>query len=268
MGFAERLRASGCWDDLPGRVGVAAWDLDEREPVLLGAERAVHPASTIKVLVLVAALRAVRDGALDLDTRVPLPERRAGGSGVLPELPSVGELPLAELLALMVVVSDNTATNAVLDAVGFAAVADCADRLGCRATRLERRLMDERAPGRVQSCALDLARVLDALVTGAALPPELTRHALAVLSRQQVRDRLPALLPAGAGCWNKPGELLGVRHDVGLIGTADRPRAVVAVLVDELADERSATTTSGGPATAAIARIGAAAHRALEPANG
>ncbi|MCI2417576.1 class A beta-lactamase-related serine hydrolase [Saccharopolyspora sp. K220] len=262
MGFAQRLRAELAWDGFPGRVGFAAWDLDEREPVLVDAERVLHAASTIKVLIMITALRAVHAGRVGLDTEVELPAERAGGFGVLRQLPSISRISLRDLITLMIVISDNAATNAVIEVVGFEAIRDCAADLGCTATRVVRRLMDVNAPGRNETTALDQARVLDALARGVALPPDLTEHALDVLSRQQVRDRLPALLPDGVQCWNKTGELLGSRHDVGLIGT-DRPRAVVAVLVDELTDERSSTDHRGGPAIDRIAALGLAVHRAL-----
>ncbi|WP_263247925.1 serine hydrolase [Saccharopolyspora rosea] len=265
MGFADRLRASLDWSGFPGRVSFAAWDLDEREPVLHDAERVVHAASTIKVLTMIAALREVRDGRIALDTEVGLPAERAGGFGVLRELRGVHRLQLADLIALMIVISDNAATNAVIDVVGFDAIRACAEDLGCTATRVQRRLMDVHAPGRNETTALDQARVLDALATGAALPADLTRHALDVLSRQQVRDRLPARLPDGARCWNKTGELDGLRHDVGLLGP-DRPRAVVAVLVDGLDDELF-RGVRGGPACAAIADLGRAAYAALSGAR-
>lgn len=264
MGFAERLRGSlaAVWADFPGRLGFAAWDLAEREPVLIGADREVHPASTIKVLVMISALRAAQAGKVELDALVELPERRAGGFGVLREMPSVARASLSDLITLMIVVSDNAATNAVIDSIGFPAIAECAAELGCARTRVERRLMDVHAPGRNTTCALDQARILDRLATGRALPAELTAHALDVLARQQVRDRLPALLPEHARCWNKTGEIRGSRHDVALIGD-ERPRAVVAVLVDELTDELSAGGSRRSPVYEDFAEVGLQVHRAL-----
>lgn len=264
MGFAERLRAlMPARGDFPGRVGFAAWELDEREPVAIGAEQVFHAASTIKVLVLLAALRQVRNGRLRLDTGLAVPAARAGGSGVLHELRGVHRMELADLLTLMIVISDNAATNVVIDAVGLESIGECARDLGCTGTHLERRLMDERAEGRIATTAADQARMLDALARGRVLPEELTRYAMDVLSRQQVRDRLPAWLPEGARCWNKTGELLGVRHDVGVIGSGRGSSAVVAVLVDELTDERSLRDYRGGPACDFIAGLGLAVHRAL-----
>lgn len=266
MGFADRLRLE--WDgtqtDVPGRLGFAAWDLVEQEPVTLGADRPVHPASTIKVLVMIAALRRVRDGALSLDSELelPVPGARAAGSGVLHDL-RVRRLSLADMIMLMIVISDNAATNAVIDAVSTDVINECGAELGCRETVIERRLMEPNATGRLVSTALDQARVLSQLANGAALPPDLTEFALDVLARQQIRDRLPARLPESAWCWNKTGELLGVRHDVGLIGR-HRPRAVVAVLVDDLTDITSTTGYKGGPACDAIAELGLMVHRALD----
>lgn len=267
VSYAERLRAllQGVWDDMPGRVGFAAWHLDEHDAVLRHAERAVPAASTIKVLVLIAALRAVQAGRFGLDEDVPLPAPadRLGGFGVLRELTSVRQMSLRDLLTLMIVISDNTATNAVIDLVGHPALKHCATDIGCIRTAVHRRLADH-PPAQPENltCAADQARILHRLARAEALPADLTEYALEVLSRQQVRDRLPALLPDGASCWNKTGEQPGLRHDVGLIGSSGRPEVVIAVVVDQLADPRS-RGNRGGPACEFIATLAAKAYEAL-----
>lgn len=277
MGFAARFRdtlARGCrdvpWPD--GRVGIAAWDLDDGEPVLLDADRRVPAASTIKVLLLVTALRQVASRRMRLDDEHPLPrvEERCGGTGVLAELTSVTRLSVADLLTLMIVVSDNTATNLVIDLVGFEVIEACAADLGCGDTAVRRHLMDHEAmvEGRDNvTTARDQARILDQLARGHALPEgsELTAWALELLERQQIRDRLPARLPLTAASWNKTGEQLGLRHDVGLLGWAGRPRVVLAVLVDDLTDRISGTGYRGGPACEFIATVAEDAYRAAKP---
>lgn len=255
MAFAEALVQQAPWREFPGRLALAAWHLREREPVLVDEERVVHAASTIKTLPLIAALRAVERGELHLDSEMPAPTARVGGSGVLKDL-RCRRLPLGDLLTLMIVISDNTATNAVLDLVGFTAVDDVARELGCSDTRVQRHLMATDEPGVLETTALDQARVLDRLATGHALAPEASRYALRTLSCQHVRDRLPAELPERARSWNKTGEIIGHRHDVALLGR-DEPECVVAVLTDRLDDERTACTH--------IAGIGRAAFAALPP---
>lgn len=227
--------------------------------MLQGATRQVLAASTVKVLVMITVLRGVEAGRFRLDTEIELPVHRAGGSGVLRELHGVTAMQVGDLLRLMIVVSDNAATNALLDLVGFGAVGECGDELGATGTVVMRRLMDVHAPGRNVTTALDQAWVLDRLARGRALGRDGTEFALGVLARQQVRDRLPALLPDGSRCWNKTGEVRGLRHDVGLIGDR-RPRVVIAVLVDGLTDERSHAAHGGGPACDFIAQLGRLAH--------
>lgn len=269
MGYAARFESELARLDLAGRVGIASWDLDEDQPVLRGAEVEVHSASTIKVLVMIAALRAVAERRLDLDEPVDLPQERTRGTGVLFEIPSVPAMSLRDLINLMIVVSDNAATNAVIDEVGFPAIAECAADLGCTGTRVERHIMDTEAPGVLQTTALDQARVMAALAGGQALPRELTEHALAVLSRQQVVDRIPLRLPENARCWNKTGEIKGLRHDVALLSAGDTPQVVLAVLVDQLTDAVSTKGYRGGDGVEAIAAVGEAAWRAMtQPSTG
>ncbi|MHA6803390.1 serine hydrolase [Salinifilum ghardaiensis] len=253
MTFAEALVRRAPWREFPGNLALAAWHLHEREPVLVDAHRAVHAASTIKVLPLIAALRAVERGELDLAADMPVPTARVGGSGVLKDL-RCRRLPLDDLLTLMIAISDNTAANAVLDLVGFTAVDELARELGCTGTRVQRHLMATDEPGVLETTALDQARVLDRVATGAALGPEASRHALRTLSRQHVRDRLPAELPECARSWNKTGEIAGHRHDVALLGR-EEPECVVAVLTDRLEDERAACAHIAGIGSAAFAAL-------------
>ena len=132
-------------------------------------------------------------------------------------------LPVGELLDLMITLSDNDATNALLDLVGLGAVDRLCPELGMGRTSVRRRLMDPEAAraGRDNTtCAADLARVLVLLRRGELLPPAQTALALDVLAAQQFLDGLPALLPAGVWHGNKTGELHRdtARHDAGRDG--------------------------------------------------
>ena len=182
--------------------------------------RVVPAASTIKVPILVTALEHVADGAASLSDTIYIGADRVGGSGALSLVPSVTELPLIEALRLMIALSDNDATNAVIALVGFDAVDQTCRRLGLRHTQLQRALMNHAARDAGLdnlTCARDLALVMARLRVGDALPGAETRVALGLLGEQQFLDGLPALLPERVLHANKTGELMGVRHDMALI---------------------------------------------------
>ena len=150
----------------------------DRGPGRRRGERVVPAASTIKVPILVAVLRLVARGDLGLADRVQLGDDRVGGSGPLAALTSVTQLPVGELLDLMITLSDNDATNALLDLVGVGVVDRLCPELGMGRTSLRRRLMDleaARAGRDNTTCAADLARVLVLLRRGELLPPSQTR---------------------------------------------------------------------------------------------
>lgn len=260
-------------------VGLAPGDLsvvvesDAGVVVDLDGDREVPAASTVKVLVLVATLYAVQRGTLTADRDVVLTERRVGGSGALAWLGSVRRLPLQEVLALMVVLSDNDATNAVLDLLGFDAVNDAGTRLGLRRTRLRRRMMDQDAvsSGRDNTTSAgELARILTALRCGRLLGPAGTRVALDLLAGQQSVDGLPALLPAGTWHGNKTGELAGLRHDMALLEAGGR-WASVAVTATGLLDADGGVDCGvdrGASVLPTFAGIGAAVGQWLTAGHG
>lgn len=251
-----------------GNVGIAVRDLDTGHAVAYGAERVFPSASVIKLPILVATLTLAEAGELDLDRSVALPyESRVGGSGILKEL-RVGALAVRDLLTLMTVLSDNTATNACLGLVGFDAVNDCAWRGGCTRTRCERLLMDHAAGDRGlrnETTALDMAEFVTRLTRGELLTGDGTSYALDLLRRQQARWGLPRRLPADVDLAHKTGELAGLRHDVGLLTVGSR-RAAVAVLCGGFDEPSMPDNLVGGAASDLLASAGELIHAAMSAA--
>lgn len=244
------------------RLGLAVVDVDSGERLEWTADEPFSSASVIKVPILVTALGLVDDGTLDLEQPVPTPRAAAvGGSGVLKELTSVDELSLRDLLTLMTVISDNTATNLVIDLIGIEAVTTFARGHGYPGIRAERKLMDLAARERGADNTLtahDVASLFTALVRGELLSVGGTETALDVLTRQQVNDRLPKRLPFGTRVAHKTGEIEGVRHDAGVLYLGPNERPVVAVVLTEgFPEADSAAGVSGGDATEVGARVGA-----------
>ncbi|MEO8828811.1 serine hydrolase [Lapillicoccus sp.] len=246
----------------PGQMGVAVV-ADEGWSWSSDADRVGPSASTVKVLILVATLRAVELGTVALDEPVPLPGKRVGGAGPLSLLPSVTSLPLVEMLRLMIALSDNDATNAVIDHVGLltsSALPTLLASVPTRHTALRRRLMDFAAAERGlqnETSAADLVAVMVALRRGRLLGGAMTAAAFEVLRAQQDRAGLPGYLAEDVLVASKTGEIVGVRADVAVLERGARWVAVAA-LADDLVDEAGVDRGSSViPVFAAIGELAA-----------
>src|SRR6266542_6145116 len=135
--------------EVGGIVSAAARDLTRGIAVDLRAEERLPSASVIKVPILVALMEQVERGALRLDDRVRLRDAdRVEGSGVLSMLHEGVELTIEDLAHLMITVSDNTASNLLIDRVGCETVNACMAALGYEKTRLVRKFYDFAARAR------------------------------------------------------------------------------------------------------------------------
>ena len=216
-------------------------------------------ASTIKTAILVALYREVDAGRLDLGSvRTVDAATKTPGSGVLAWLRDDLPLTLADLAALMIAVSDNTASNLLLDTVGMERVRATIAELGLTATALNRRFLG-RAPGPGEpdntTSAADLVSLLAAIAEGTAASAASCARMCETLRLQQHRDRLARHLPPALAFGGKSGSLPGLAHDSGLIeGPAGT--LAVAVLTEGFADPYAADEVIG--------RIGLAALEAAE----
>ncbi len=234
---------------------------------LVGADRTwslagrmrVPAASTIKTAILVAFYREVDAAHLRLDDERMLdPAVKTPGSGVLAFLRDGLALTLADLAALMIAVSDNTASNLLLDAVGLDCVRATIADLGLRDTALNRRFLgrapDPGTPDNLTSAA-DLAALLAAIAEGTAASTQSCASMRETLALQQDRDRLARHLPPALPFGGKSGSLPGLAHDSGLIGTPAGPLAL-AVLTRGFADRYVADETIGQIALALVEAAG------------
>jgi beta-lactamase class A len=218
-------------DAADGVVGYVIVDLTNGDRFERQADQPFPTASTIKLAILYELLRQVDAKRLTLDEPKPIPERlRVGGSGVLQQL-SNPVLSLRDCAILMMMASDNTATNIVIDAVGMEAVNTRMRALGALTLALRRRMMDTDAARRgdenVASPA-DLARVLQALDRGEGLSADAKATALDLMTRP-LQSPLRAGIPAGVKVASKPGSLDGVQADAGVVHVDGRPFALVVM---------------------------------------
>ncbi|GBD17427.1 Beta-lactamase CTX-M-1 [bacterium HR26] len=226
---------------VPGRVNLLARDLDRDWELSYRAEVPVTAASVIKLLILAEAYRQFETGEAHPDEPVRVePESWVGGSGVLRWLRPGLPLTLRDLAVLMVIVSDNTASNLLIDRLGFECINGLARRLGLEQTVLARKFLGRAAQGNEPEnlvSARDMAALLAALELGQIVPDgPLLQDLRQILKAQQFRDVIPGRLPAEAVIGNKTGSLPGHAHDAAIIW-APAGRLVLVLLSSGLVDQ-------------------------------
>lgn len=215
-------------------VGVALVDLTDKRSFYLNADTVYPTASMIKIAVL-GELYSQNErgvGAKLGDVYTVASKDLVGTEGALQVMtPGVTRLTNRDLAALVVTLSDNSATNVLIDRVGMDNVNAWLARLGLTETRLRRHMLDVKAAqeGRENTgTPRELLMLLSALYEGRALKKATTDEFISMLSTQK-NSYIPRLLPADVTIANKPGNLDGVRNDAGIVFAPDRPFAIVVM---------------------------------------
>lgn len=233
----EKLRdtITGLISEWDGTYGVAVHDLDDPSVMMaVGGTQFLPTASTIKVPILVELLRQAEAGDLSLQSEVELVEdEQLGGSGILKSLSPGLRLTLRDAAMLMIVLSDNTATNLVLDAVGGVdPVNDAMNELGFSRIRLHNRIdfeligPDVRRLGEAEP--VQMSELANRIARGTAFSKGVSLQAEAMMSEQQYLDQVPRYFDynpywrelnqessLGVAC--KTGFFTGTRVDVGIV---------------------------------------------------
>lgn len=254
--FWERLRAkveegTASFD---GTVGLFIKDLTSGFEITVNPDAVFAIGSSIKIPILMTLHRAAGEGRLSLDAPVTVrPEDKTPGSGVLQHLDNPVTLTVRDVANLMILLSDNTATNLCIDLAGMESVNGLLKAAGFTHTRLRRKMIDQEAAaaGRENtSTPREAARLMELLYEGAGMAPgtgagtgagtgtgagagaggglagildaAACREVLAVLKKPKegvIRRLLPPEIPV----IHKTGGLEGVRADVGIVLVPGRP---------------------------------------------
>jgi len=227
--------------NLDGVLAVAILDLSTGQKYLLHADEILPTASSIKIAILAELYRQAQQGKLKLTDMYTLQSGDiVGGSGIAGVL-TVGatRLTLRDVAALMISVSDNSATNVIIDRIGMENVNAFLDSLGLSHTRLRRKMMDLKAAteGRENiATPREMMTLLEDLYRGKVLNKQFTEDFFNLLSVHK-ESYIPRELPEDLRVANKPGELEGVRNDSGIVFTGKRPY-VISVMTTFLKRER------------------------------
>jgi beta-lactamase class A len=227
--------------NLDGVMGVAIVDLTDGHKYLLHANDVFAQASSIKICVLAELYRQAQQGKLKLtDLYTVNAADLVQDSDIMGGLtPGVTQITLRDLATMMVAVSDNSATNVLIDRVGMDNVNAFLKAQGLHETKLRRKMMDLKAAveGRENvSTPNEMLNLLQALYRGEILNKEMTADFFKVLSTHK-ESFIPRDLPDDLKIANKPGELEGVRNDSGVIFVDKRPY-ILCVMTAYLHRER------------------------------
>lgn len=222
-----------------GHVALFAKNLTTGETVALDAARPVQTASVIKVTLMLQAFGQVKAGKLKLSDPVVLTnDNQAPGSGILMDMDPGLKLTLKDTITLMMQLSDNTATNMLIDAVGLAPTNEMIARMGLKNTYFYKKVFhpadgpmpaDQKQFGLGKTTAEEMAKVMESIYRCDLGDRALCLQMIAIMRGQQDHDMIPRYLERKdasedlSAVADKVGALDEVRNDVALVYTARGP---------------------------------------------
>ncbi len=197
-------------------------------------------ASMIKVPVLVKLLQAIDRNEVSMDEVLVLrPDLIGGGSGFLQWRPPNSRVSLKEAMETMIIFSDNTATNLIIDRLGGKEVCNRDFALwGLKDTYINDWLPD--LPGTNKTSPYELVHLLAKVDNGDLLSEESRKKMLAIMEKTRIKTLLPAGLPQGAKISHKTGDIGSLVGDCGIITCPDGRRYIACVQVERPHNDRRA----------------------------
>jgi beta-lactamase class A len=247
-----------------GKVAITVKNLRTGECFRHKADDVMPTASLIKFPVMVEAYRQAAAGKIDLDSRIVLrKEAKVSGSGVLTNHFSEGtSFTLRDAIHLMIVFSDNTATNLVLDAIGLGSTAATMEAMGYPETKIhskvfhrETSIFPERSQryGLGSTTANEMLRLCEELNSRKLVNAKSSEAMIEHMRACEDKDKFPRFLPQGTKIAFKTGSLADTRTAAGILESPGGPVAL-CVLSCENEDKRWVPDNAGNVLCAEVAR--------------
>lgn len=237
--------ASGFGD----RIGAVIQDIRSGEKICINSDKQFAAASVIKLPVMWEFYRKVAAGEIEVQGKFILHDSDKVGTsvydcGILREMHDGLELTYKDILTLMIIISDDTATNIMLDMLKMDNITKTMHEIGLQDTIVQRRMMDyEKVLAGIdnRTTAGDMDRLLQAILQGEYLPLEYHEAMLEVMAKQQINTAIPIFLSPKLKIAHKTGSIIdfGLEHDVGIIyNEEDIPAVAITIFTQNLDDNR------------------------------
>ena len=245
-------------NNVEGEFGVYFEDIQDHNRVIINGNLVFCAASTIKIPLVALVLKEYEEGKFDINDKVDIKlENRVGGTGVIRNLDKSFKPTILDLINLALVVSDNIATNQLIDIVGgFGKINEFNQSIGLNNTKFQRKMLDLKSLNEgLDNCttAKDLGTLLTLIAEGKCVSKKSSELIIKILKTQQFRQKLPNFIPAVTSydanatnelpdegkvmVANKTGDLWKTQHDVGIFILPKGERYVVAVYSQKLSED-------------------------------
>lgn len=226
-------------DQLDGDAGIVVKNMKTGESFMFHEDILFPSASIIKLPILWKLFKKIEAKQAALKDIILLQDQdKVGGFGILKELHSGLNLSIKDLATLMIILSDNVATNILIDLLGMEAINDSCKDMGLNATILQRKMMDAEAKKKGLdnfTSPRDILCILENFLTSEDLTNESKIEILDILKKQQCNNKLPVFIDSNVAFAHKTGDLPGVEHDAGILFLEDKP-IIIVVLTKNLKD--------------------------------
>lgn len=204
-----------------GIIAICIKNMSTKKVFALNREEIFPSASIIKLMIMAEILKKVSIGEITLDKKVVVCDSLiTRGDGILRYLDTNHSFKIRELLTLMIIVSDNTAANILIDIAKMEDVNKFSENLGLKNTVLNRKMMDFEAAGQGKeniTCAGDICTFLELLYNGKIINDAYSKFMIDIMKKQQVHGKIDMFLPDSIILAHKTGTLQNLEHDVGIL---------------------------------------------------
>lgn len=257
---------------LEGEVGIYFEDIQTGEKISINPDRVFSAASTVKIPLVSLLFQKVSKGKIALNDIVELSEEnRVGGTGIIKNLDKRYRPTVLDLATLSIIVSDNAATNQLVDLVGgLEEITKYCEHIGLINTKFQRKMMDIKAKAAGMdnfTTARDMGNILAKLVKNEIVSVDVSKQIIDIMKSQQFRSKLPAYIPAidtsdpadhhmkitpgTVMVANKTGDLDRIQHDIGIFILPNNKYYVLAMFTSNLSADSEGIRAIGEVSKAA-----------------